>query len=560
MLIPVLTFKIQSDHSLVTLRDRCRHVGELFGLELLQRTRLTTAVSEVGRNALQYAGAASVNFLFGNSTSRPGLQSLLVQVVDKGPGLPPSVWSGGVLLPNAEPGGLQGSQKLVDTFGITSMPDEGTSVTLEVLVPRDISPLTLAAVGLRTDELLRRKPQNPREELEHQNREMLHALDQLRRRQADLEHADQRKNEFVAMLAHELRNPLAVISMTVELMRRKNVLVQADVEKYRDTIGRQASQLTRLVDDLMDVSRVSRGKVDLKPEVVEAGALVAQSIEMTQAFVDAKNHRLSVSLPDVPVWIDVDLVRMKQVLSNLIHNAARYTPDGGLIKVSLQAERGEVQIRVKDNGIGIDAEMLPRIFDLFTQVESNLQRQDVGLGIGLTIVQRLVRDHGGTVTAHSDGLTLGSEFVVTLPTVEAPVAKADGAFSNVSGVDERKLLLVDDNEDAALAMEEVFRLSGYDCVIARDGAQGLAAARASPPEIAIVDIGLPVIDGFGVARELRKLLGPQVLLIALTGYSAAETRARAEEAGFDDYFVKPVNFPLLLQRLELRGAAGVTSS
>ena len=548
-----LTVKIQTDQSLVGLRHRCRQISELFGLEALQRTRLTTAVSQIGRNALQYAGTATVNFLVGASVTHPNAQSVLIRVTDKGPGIPASVWSGGQIGALHQAGGLHGSQRLVDTFSIETAPGAGSTVSMEMLLPRHAPWLQAADISQRIDELFRRRPQNPHEELEQQNRDLLHALEELRQHKHDLELADQRKNEFVAMLAHELRNPLAAISMSVEVMRRKKNLQVADVEKYRDTIGRQVTQLTKLVNDLMDVSRVSRGKVELDRAVVGVGALVFEAVEMTQAFADAKKHRLQLSGLDCVAWVDVDLVRMKQVISNLVHNAARYTPAGGLIEVGISIADAVVHISVKDNGVGIDAAMLPKIFDLFTQASNSLAREDSGLGIGLTIVQRMAEDHGGSVRAYSAGLGCGSEFILTLPTVTPPpgVGAAEPLHAPARDISTpQRLLLVDDNVDALQVMTELFRMHGYDCAVAEDGPQGLAAAMDHAPQIAIIDIGLPGLDGFGLAAELRRLYGADMTLIAMSGYSAADTRLRAEQAGFDDFLVKPIDMPALLQQLQ----------
>lgn len=563
MQIVVLTVKIQSDPSLVALRHRCRQVSELFGLEALQRTRLTTAVSEIGRNALQYAGGATVSFLVGSSPAHPGAQSLLIRVADKGPGVPASIWAHGEINAGHRAGGLHGSYRLVDAFSIEVKPGEGSTVAMEMLLPRSAPRLAAADISQRIDELFRRQPQSQQEELEQQNRDMLYTLDELRQRKNDLELADQRKNEFVAMLAHELRNPLAAIAMSVEVMRRKKNLSMADVEKYRETIGRQATQLTKLVNDLMDVSRVSRGKVELERAVVGVGSLVFEAIEMTRAFVDAKKHRLVVPALDDVAWVDVDLVRMKQVISNLVHNAARYTPEGGLIEVGIRAADTVVHISVKDNGVGIDAQMLPKIFELFTQAPNSLAREDVGLGIGLTIVQRMAADHGGTVSAHSAGLGCGSEFILTLPTVAPPGAALaqppEPATAPQIAAPQRRLLLVDDNADALQAMAELFREHGYACTVALDGPQGLAAAIGEQPEVVIIDIGLPGLDGFGVALELRRLYGPRMTLIAMSGYSAQDTRLRAEQAGFDDFLVKPVDMQALLKQLQVRPAADRSS-
>lgn len=415
MLVPVLTVKLQSDHSLVTLRARCRQVGELFGLESLQRTRLTTAVSEIGRNALQYAGGAIVTFVVGDSRGRPGIQVVGVEVVDKGPGIPPATWADGIGALGRRSGGLQGSQRLVDTFFVDTAPSKGTAVRLEMHLPRNAVPLGLKDINERIDELTRRKPQSAREEIEQQNREMLQTLEELRSRQVDLEQADIRKNEFVAMLAHELRNPLAAISTTVAILAKKSIVSQEEIKKYGASIGRQTAQLTRLVADLMDIARLSHGKVQLQREVADVAAVVYEAVEMTRSFIDAKNHRLTLSAPSATAWIDVDVARMKQVISNLLHNAARYTPDGGSIGVEIEQRDDAVSIAVRDDGIGIDAALLPRVFDLFTQGTNSQTRADAGLGIGLTIVQQLVKDHGGTVTASSAGTGQGSCFIVRLP-------------------------------------------------------------------------------------------------------------------------------------------------
>ncbi len=548
-----LTVKIQTDQSLVMLRQRGRQISELFGLDALQRTRLTTAVSEIGRNALQYAGTATTSFLVGASVARPGAQSVLVRVTDKGPGIPPSIWTGSELVTSDRAGGLQGSQRLVDAFWIETRATGGSTVSMEMLLPRNSPWLQAADISQRIDELFRRRPDNAYEDLEQQNRDMLHALEELRQRKRELEIADQRKNEFVAMLAHELRNPLAAISMSVEVMRRKKNLQMADVEKYRDTIARQSTQLTRLVNDLMDVSRVSRGKVELERAVASVHSLIFEAVEMTQAYVDAKNHRLQMPALEPVAWVDVDLVRMKQVMSNLLHNAARYTPAGGLIEISITLGDAVVDISVKDNGVGIDAAMLPKIFDMFTQASNSLAREDSGLGVGLTIVQRMVQDHGGTIRAHSAGLGLGSEFVLSLPTVTPPAE--DSAAPTLTAPDSdisrpQRLLLVDDNADALHAMAELFRLHGYDCVVADDGLKGLAAAAEHPPHIAIIDIGLPGLDGFGLAAELRRMYGAGMTLIAMSGYSGTDTRLRAEQAGFDDLLIKPLNVQAVLQRLQ----------
>jgi len=247
---------------------------------------------------------------------------------------------------------------------------------------------------------------------------------------------------------------------------------------------------------------------------------------------------------------------MKQVLSNLIHNSARYSPEGALVEVNVASDGEAVSIAVRDNGIGIESDMLPKVFDLFAQASSGLARQGTGLGIGLTIVQRLVHDHGGTVTASSRGLGRGSEFVVRLATVPAPAPIVELPAAAVRPSSHMRVLVADDNADAASAIHEMLDLSGYSCIVASDGVAALSAASRHAPDIAIVDIGLPSLDGFGVAEELRKRYGQAMLLIAVSGYSAAEIKARAENAGFDDFFVKPVDLPALMERLHTPRTGG----
>ena len=556
MLAPVLTFKIQSDHSLVMLRDRCRHVGELFGLETLQRTRLTTAVSEVGRNALQYAGGALVHFLVGESR-RPGCRAVLIRVVDKGPGIPLSVWTAGALTPGRPTGGLHGSARLVDDFWIETAEGKGANVCLEMHLRKDAAYFTTAGIQARVDDLVRRKPQSPREELEQQNREMLHTLEELRQRQIELEQADRRKDEFVAMLAHELRNPLSAIAMTASLLRSNAHPTAQEIEQYGGAIGRQTAQLTKLVNDLLDVSRISRGKVRLDREVVAVQRLVREALEMTQAALDGRRQTVAVSLPEPPAFVDADPVRMKQVLSNLLHNAGRYSPQGSKIEVMVRHDAGRVQIAIRDKGIGIDADMLPKVFDLFTQAANGLSREGSGLGIGLTIVERIVLDHGGTVSASSPGLGAGSEFVVTLDAVAAPLRVAEPTAVVARPSPSARVLVVDDNADAAEALRQLLEWSGYECMAAGDGLVAIDAARTHAPHLALVDIGLPLLDGFGVATELRRLFGSAMTLVAMSGYSSPEIQGRAKLAGFDAFLVKPIDLAVVLDQLQsLAGQSG----
>lgn len=421
MIEPVLTLRITAQ-TMAQVRARARHAGELLGLDELQRTRFTTAVSEIARNAVQFAGEGKVTFLFDDGGDAAP-QRLVAQVSDAGPGMPAP---GG--LPNGRlnasgnvPTGLAGSRRLVDRLEIESVPTGGTLVQLEMLLPRRGPRLGPAQLAAAARQLARRDPQSPLEELEHQNRELLATLEQLRSKQAELELADLRKNQFLATLAHELRNPLSTIHMSVELMRRRE-LTPEQLASRRDVIGRQVDQITKLIEDLMDVSRVSQGKVELALQPVEIGALVREAVEMVGGAVASCDHRLLLEVAPEPLWVNGDATRLKQVFCNLLHNSTRYTPSPGSIQVRLAQAGAYAVVVVADDGIGIAAEFLPHIFGLFVQGDNSRSGKDAGLGVGLTLVRHLVQDHGGSVLAASEGAGKGSTFTVTLPLVPPPGA------------------------------------------------------------------------------------------------------------------------------------------
>jgi PAS domain S-box-containing protein len=364
--------------------------------------------------------------------------------------------------------------------------------------------------------------------------------------------ADRRKDEFLAMLGHELRNPLSAL---------QNALAVADLDASRRgdafrIARRQADQLGRLVDDLLDVARITRGRIELRTEPVSVARLVEQAVEATRALVERRAHGLAVSLPSPDVLVTGDPTRLEQVLVNLITNAAKYTDPGGRIEVAAAEQGGTVLLRVRDNGIGIPADILPYVFDLFAQAERGLDRAHGGLGIGLTIVRQLVELHGGRVEARSEGRGTGAEILVWLPTraradagpPPAPPA-ADGG--RPSGI---RVLLVEDHVDVATSLTMVLEALGHRVAVAHDGPGGLAAARAHHPDVMLVDIGLPEMDGYEVARRVRgdpALAG--VVLIALTGYGLDQDRQRTRAAGFHHHLVKPVD-PEALQDLLLRAA------
>lgn len=544
----ILATRLGSADSLIRARDRTRQIGELCGLDDLQRTRFITAVSEIARNAVQYAGGGSLEFhLREASLDRP--QSLVAKVVDEGPGIPCL----DDILQNRHPGrgrarlGIAGSRRLVDNFAVKCLPGKGTSVVLEMRIPPSAGTLGINELSASLNDMLRRKEQTPTAELEQQNREMLVALEALRERQIELQQADERKDEFLAMLAHELRNPLSAISSALEQLRRKPDLNASDLERLSALMSRQTDQLARLVNDLLDVSRVTRGKIDLAMESVSLRKLVEHALEMTHNLIEEKGHCVELSAAsDEVVWINADPVRFNQILGNLIHNAVRYTPANGKVGICLDREGDFAVVRVKDNGVGITPDMLPRIFDLFVQATTGLDRQNAGLGVGLTLVQTLVRAHGGSVDVASDGPGRGSTFTVRIPVSHVEPAAPPEASESPAATNAHRVLVIDDNIDVGDALQQMLEIIGYEADVARTGEQGLKAARANCPKIVIVDIGLPGMDGFEVAAALRA--HPEtskVFIIAVSGYSVASMAARSGVVNFDVHLEKPVSFQKL---------------
>jgi signal transduction histidine kinase/CheY-like chemotaxis protein len=370
----------------------------------------------------------------------------------------------------------------------------------------------------------------------------------VRSKQAEesLQDANQRKDEFLAMLSHELRNPLAPIRNAVEVIRRVGP-AEPMLAMARDIIDRQASHLARLVDELLDVSRISQGKIALRRESVELGRIVAQSVETARPLIDTRGQKLVLDVPPGPVWLNADPARLAQVLANLLNNACKYTPEGGRIDLLVGASEGEATIIVRDNGQGIDPQLLPHVFDLFVQGERSLDRSQGGLGVGLTLVKRLVEMHGGRVQALSEGVGRGSAFKVTLPCIAEVRSAGEPSVPASPAHDEieiygRRVLVVDDNMDAAESTAAFLRLEGHEVKTVGDGASALASFKVFDPHVIVLDIGLPGLDGFEVARRLRARGDTShALLIAVTGYGQREDRQRASEAGFDYYFVKPTD-------------------
>lgn len=415
---PILTTRITAQ-GLVPLRTRARQVGELFGLDKMQRTRFVTALSEIARNAVQYAGGGTVTFLLDAGSAAQPVQRLLAQVADKGPGIADmeGVLAGRLNERQQVPLGIVGSRRLVDSLDFERPAGGGTVGTLAMSLNRHAPRLLPTDVARLVEQLARRKPETPLEELEQQNREMMDTLQELRSQQIELKRADERKNQFLATLAHELRNPLGTLHMSLEIMRRHEYMPPAQLAERREVMARQTEQLTRLVDDLLDVSRISLGKVALQRRGADLNELVGQALEMTQGAIQAKRHAVSFSPADEALPVDVDVTRMKQVLGNLIHNSARYTPAGGAIDIRVRREEAFAVVDVVDNGIGIAADALPVLFGLFVQGGVAPGEQRGGLGVGLALVKRLVEAHGGSVHADSAGTGRGSRFTVSLPLV-----------------------------------------------------------------------------------------------------------------------------------------------
>jgi signal transduction histidine kinase/DNA-binding response OmpR family regulator len=367
----------------------------------------------------------------------------------------------------------------------------------------------------------------------------------------EVQQADRQKNEFLSMLAHELRNPLAPIRNAVEVMRLR-ADAPTEFAWARDIIDRQVRQLARLVDDLLDVSRITRGRIELRPEPLDLGAVARQAVEASRPFVESKQHRLHVHLPPDPLPVYGDPTRLAQVLTNLLINAAKYTEEGGEIWLSARRGGDEAVVSVRDTGVGIPPDMLAAVFDLFIQVEHAIDRSQGGLGVGLTLVKRLVEMHGGSVRAFSEGLGKGSEFVVRLPVLPASVGPApsgnNGAVTHP--VTPLRVLVVDDNIDAAATLAALLENDGHQVRRAHDGPGALTAVDAFHPDAVFLDLGLPGMDGFEVARRLRlRAADNKPLLVAVSGYGRDEDRRRSRLAGFDHHLVKPAELSALRSAL-----------
>ncbi len=421
----------------------------------------------------------------------------------------------------------------------------------------------LQAEKTRELELLNEGLKRANADLESAVSAMQLEMNERKRVEEALKEADRHKDEFLAMLAHELRNPLAPIRNAVEIMRR-SALSDPQLIWSRDVIERQVKHLSRLVDDLLDVSRITRGNINLNREPVACTLIVSRAIETIQPLLTEQRHELILELHDEGLEVEGDLTRLTQVLGNLLNNAAKYTDPGGRIVLALRRADREVEISVRDTGIGIPPELLPRLFNLFTQVDAAAHRSQGGLGIGLALVRQLVEMHGGRVSALSDGPNQGSEFVIRLPLREAltrETVNGSAALGSVAVEARRghRILLADDNRDALDSLATLLQCDGHEVHTAADGAEALALAAICRPDVMLLDIGMPKLDGYEVARRVRaEPWGKGTVLIALTGWGQDEDRRRSREVGFDNHLVKPLDpdkLSAMLAKLPIAGAS-----
>jgi signal transduction histidine kinase/CheY-like chemotaxis protein len=373
----------------------------------------------------------------------------------------------------------------------------------------------------------------------------------LRRHYASLHAADRRKDEFLATLAHELRNPLAPMSNSLFILSQRDA-AQHLRERALSTLQRQVRQMVKLIDDLLDVGRIRLGKLALSKRVVKLGDIVEQAVETVAPLVESSRHRLAIDVPPEPIYLEADPIRLAQIISNLVNNAAKFTPAGGAISLTVSVAPGSATLRVKDNGVGIDPKRLEDIFGLFAQLDQSVERQHSGLGIGLALVRRLAELHGGTVVAVSEGQGRGSEFILRLPTVAAPALPILAPSPQQEAPARMlKVMVVDDNTDGAESLAAIVRLVGHDARAVQDAQSALRAGEEWRPDLVIMDIGMPGMNGYDACTAMRGTpWGRNALIVALTGWGQEHDRRRAESAGFDRHLVKPIGEEALRTLLE----------
>ena len=382
--------------------------------------------------------------------------------------------------------------------------------------------------------------------------------DNLRHLAIDLSNADRRKNEFLATLAHELRNPLAPMSNMLEVVKRADGDSQI-IKAAHETLERQLGQMIRLVDDLLDLNRVTHDRLELRRDEVELSSVIEQAVEVARPLVDSAAHHLTIDLPDEPIYLNADRARLAQLFGNLLNNSCKYTRPEGTVSLSAKRAGDEVVVTVKDNGAGIPPDKLDSIFDMFMQVDRTSERSQGGLGIGLTLVKRLTEMHGGSIEACSAGEGQGSEFIVRLPVLNRPaIQKGHGPDMESDLQPQRRILIVDDNRDSADSLAMLMEITGNKTYMAHDGAEAVEAVEKYRPEVVLLDIGLPKLDGYEVCRRVREQpWGEKIVVIALTGWGQEDDRRKSEEAGFNGHLVKPVDYDQLLELLASLGNSNV---
>jgi len=374
---------------------------------------------------------------------------------------------------------------------------------------------------------------------------------------AELKVADRRKDEFLALLAHELRGPLAPLRSTLEIIKRTSDTGNG-VDETVDTMDRQLGQLVRLVDDLLDVSRITHNKIALAKERVDLARIIGQAVEASLPQAESLGHQMKVTLPSGPIYVEADPARLAQVFGNLLNNACKYTPPGGRISVTAEPAGSEVLVKVKDTGVGIPSDRLTSVFEMFTQIEQSGEGSRGGLGLGLTLVKRLVEMHDGSVAAHSEGPGRGSEFVVRLPVMSAPPLSNAVVPESIPAAKPRRILVVDDNTDAASSLALLLKISGNEAHTANEGLEAIEVAEAFRPDVVLLDIGMPNLDGLEVCRRIRaQPWGRDMLMIALTGWGQEEDRRKSKDVGFDHHLVKPVDFATLMRLLAESGEEAI---
>ena len=590
MIYRIVNLGISSEQDMVAVRQRAREISSGLGFGAQDQVRIATAVSELARTAFSYASGGTVAFSLDHLGSGASLQ---IGIKTTGGDRRTASDARGSGAAEALEQALVSARRLMDECTMEENSDRARILMLRKALP-DASAITAAMLATVTDQIAANPVSSSFNEVTMQNRELLDTLAELRTKQDDLlalteelektnrgvvalyaeieekaerlRQADVHKDEFLATLAHELRNPLAPIRNAVEVMRRVDPANIASHARAQQIISRQVDHLARLVDDLLDVARISKGKITLQQVVADVQGFIHTAVETIQPFIEQRRHTLTVAVPDEALQVSGDPVRLAQIVGNLLKNAAKYTLSGGTIL--LKAERrpdGLLRITVQDNGIGLSPERMRTVFGMFAQGDAAPDRAQDGLGIGLSLVRQLVALHGGEVWVESEGAGHGCSFIFELPllgsaevsavALDRPAASIDALSRAAIDVppdasadaESLKILLVDDNVDLVMMTSILLQSAGHATFVAHDAAAAITQAKQHAPDVILLDIGLPGTDGYQIARMLRQQPDLRTAtLVAITGYGTDEDRRKAFEAGFDHHLVKPVEIPALL--------------